>query len=161
LQGGDRERLEARLPEIALHVSSRERVAMEAEREMVDLKKMQFMRDKLGEEYDGFITGVAQFGLFVELVELFVEGMIPVATLPADYYVHLEKSHALVGERSRVMYRIADRIRVKVVAVNELRKQVEFALVGTLELRPLGGTKEPLSYPSIPITGKRPKPKRR
>jgi ribonuclease R len=161
LQGGDRERLEARLPEIALHVSSRERVAMEAEREMVDLKKMQFMRDKLGEEYDGFITGVAQFGLFVELVELFVEGMIPVATLPADYYVHLEKSHALVGERSRVMYRIADRIRVKVVAVNELRKQVEFALVGTLELRPLGGTKEPLSYPSIPIKGKRPKPKRR
>lgn len=157
----DKDRLEARLPETALHTSRRERVAMEAEREMVDLKKMQFMRDKIGEEYDGFITGVAQFGLFVELVELFVEGMIPVATLPADYYVHMEKSHALVGERSRTMYRIADRIKVKVAAVNEARKQVEFALVGTLEKRPIEAAPQGESYPSIPIRGKRPKPKRR
>jgi len=157
----DRERLEARLPETALHTSRRERIAMEAEREMVDLKKMQFMRDKIGEEYDGFITGVAQFGLFVELVDLFVEGMVPVATLPADYYVHMEKSHALVGERSRVMYRIADRIRVKVAAVNEARKQVEFALVGTLEQRPVPAAAAGEEYPAIPIRGKRPKPKRR
>ena len=157
----DKDRLEARLPETALHTSARERLAMEAEREMVDLKKMQFMRDKIGQEYDGFITGVAQFGLFVELVELFVEGMIPVATLPADYYVHMEKSHALVGERSRVMYRIADRIRVKVAAVNEARKQVEFALIGTLEKRPVAAASAAESYPSIPIKGKRPKPKRR
>ncbi len=157
----DKDRLEARLPETALHTSRRERIAMEAEREMVDLKKMQFMRDKIGEEYDGFITGVAQFGLFVELVELFVEGMIPVATLPADYYVHMEKSHSLVGERSRAVYRIADRIRVKVAAVNEGRKQVEFALVGTLEKRPIAAAPEGESYPVVPIKGKRPKPKRR
>ena len=161
LKQSDKDRLEARLPETALHTSRRERIAMEAEREMVDLKKMQFMRDKVGEEYDGFITGVAQFGLFVELVELFVEGMVPVATLPADYYVHMEKSHALVGERSRAMYRIADRIRVKVAAVNEARKQVEFALVGTLEKRPLAQAAAGESYASIPIRGKRPKPKRR
>ncbi|QXE92357.1 ribonuclease R [Geomonas subterranea] len=158
----DKDRLEARLPETALHTSKRERVAMEAEREMVDLKKMQFMRDKIGEEYDGYITGVAPFGLFVELVDLFVEGMVPVATLPQDYYVHLEKSHALVGERSRAMYRIADKIRVKVAAVNEARKQVEFALVCTLEKRPV----EPIAdvrnaYQRIPIKGKRPKPRRR
>jgi len=158
----DQDRLEARLPETALHTSKRERIAMEAEREMVDLKKMQFMRDKIGEEYDGFITGVAPFGLFVELIDLFVEGMVPVATLPQDYYVHLEKSHALVGERSRAMYRIADKIRVKVAAVNEPRKQVEFALVGTLEKRPI----EPIAdvrnaYQRIPIKGKRPKPRRR
>uniref|UniRef100_C6E5S1 Ribonuclease R n=1 Tax=Geobacter sp. (strain M21) TaxID=443144 RepID=C6E5S1_GEOSM len=158
----DKDRLEARLPETAAHTSKRERVAMEAEREMVDLKKMQFMRDKIGEEYDGYITGVAQFGLFVELVELFVEGMVPVATLPMDYYVHLEKSHALVGERSRAMYRIADKISVKVAAVNEARKQVEFSLVGTLEKRPI----EPIqdvrnAYDRIPVKGKRPKPRRR
>ncbi|BCG46900.1 3'-to-5' exoribonuclease RNase R [Citrifermentans bremense] len=158
----DKDRLEARLPETAAHTSKRERVAMEAEREMVDLKKMQFMRDKVGEEYDGYITGVAPFGLFVELVELFVEGMIPVATLPMDYYVHLEKSHALVGERTRAMYRIADKIRVKVASVNEARKQVEFSLVGTLEKRPI----EPIqdvrnSYERIPVKGKRPKPRRR
>ncbi|MBU5636485.1 ribonuclease R [Geomonas sp. Red69] len=162
MKGVDKDRLEARLPETALHTSKRERVAMEAEREMVDLKKMQFMRDKIGEEYDGYITGVAPFGLFVELVDLFVEGMVPVATLPQDYYVHLEKSHALVGERSRAMYRIADKIRVKVAAVNEPRKQVEFALVGTLEKRPI----EPIAdvrnaYQRIPIKGKRPKSRRR
>ncbi len=162
MKQADLERLEARLPETAIHTSKRERVAMEAEREMVDLKKMQFMRDKIGEEYDGFITGVAPFGLFVELVDLFVEGMVPVATLPQDYYVHLEKSHALVGERSRAMYRIADKVRVKVAAVNEPRKQVEFALIGTLEKRPV----EPIqdvreSYARIPIKGKRPKPRRR
>ncbi|TGU72256.1 ribonuclease R [Geomonas terrae] len=158
----DKDRLEARLPETAQHTSKRERVAMEAEREMVDLKKMQFMRDKIGEEYDGYITGVAPFGFFVELVDLFVEGMVPVATLPQDYYVHLEKSHALVGERSRAMYRIADKIRVKVAGVNEPARQVEFALVGTLEKRPV----EPIAdvrnaYQRIPIKGKRPKPKRR
>ena len=157
----DKDHLEARLPETALHTSRRERIAMEAEREMVDLKKMQFMRDKIGEEYDGFITGVAQFGLFVELVDLFVEGMIPVATLPADYYVHQEKSHSLVGERSRVSYRIADRIRVKVAAVNEARKQVEFALVGTLELRPVAPPAAGEGYPRIPVKGKRPQGKRR
>ena len=157
----DRDHLEARLPETALHTSRRERIAMEAEREMVDLKKMQFMRDKIGEEYDGFITGVAQFGLFVELVDLFVEGMIPVATLPADYYVHQEKSHSLVGERTRASYRIADRIRVKVAAVSEARKQVEFALVGTLEHRPLAPPAAGESYPRIPVKGKRPQGKRR
>lgn len=161
LSGQDRDHLEVRLPETALHTSRRERIAMEAEREMVDLKKMQFMRDKLGEEYDGFITGVAQFGLFVELVDLFVEGMIPVATLPADYYVHLEKEHALVGENSRVRYRIADRIRVKVAGVNEARKQVEFALAGILEQRPPAKAPGGESYPRVPVKGKRPKGKRR
>ena len=157
----DKDRLEARLPETGLHTSRRERIAMEAEREMVDLKKMQFMRDKLGEEYDGFITGVAPFGLFVELVELFVEGMIPVATLPSDYYVHMEKSHSLMGERSRAVYRIADRVRVKVAAVNEPRKQVEFALVGTLEKRPIEPPKDPGAFAKVPIKGKRPAPRRR
>jgi len=161
LAGRDRQTLEARLPETAVHTSKRERTAMEAEREMVDLKKMQFMRDKIGEEYDGFITGVAQFGIFVELVELFVEGMIPVATLPSDYYVHHEKSHALVGERSRASYRIADRIRVKVAAINEARRQVEFALVGTLEARPIAPPAAGPSYPRVPIKGKRPQGRRR
>jgi ribonuclease R len=161
LVGRERSTLEARLPETALHTSKRERVAMEAEREMVDLKKMQFMKDKIGEEYDGFITGVAAFGLFVELVELFVEGMIPVATLPTDYYVHMEKSHSLMGERSKVTYRIADRIRVRVTAINEARKQVEFALVGSLESRPIPASEQGESYQRVPITGKRPQIRRR
>ncbi|MBJ6724099.1 ribonuclease R [Geomesophilobacter sediminis] len=157
----DRDRLEGYLPEASVHTSKRERVAMEAEREMVDLKKMQFMRDKIGEEYDGFITGVTSFGLFVELVELFVEGMIPVATLPQDFYVLQEKQHALIGEQSRIRYRIADKIRVKVAAVNEARKQVEFALVQGLSAAPRVPLTEAESYAKVPIRGKRPKPKRR
>jgi ribonuclease R len=161
MKQADKERLESKLPDTALHTSRRERIAMEAEREMVDLKKMQFMRDKIGEEYDGFITGVAPFGLFVELVDLFVEGMIPVATLPMDYYVHLEKSHSLVGERTRVSYRIADKVRVKVAGVNEARKQVEFALVSALEEHAVAVPSEGEHYPRIPVRGKRPKPKRR
>jgi len=161
LSGQDRQTLEARLPETALHTSRRERVAMEAEREMVDLKKMQFMRDKVGEEYEGFITGVASFGIFIELVELFVEGMVPVATLPADYYVHLEKSHTLMGERTRASYRIADKVRVKVAGINEARRQVEFAMVASLESRPIPGPAQAESYPRLPIKGKRPKPRRR
>ncbi|MCM0083458.1 ribonuclease R [Geomonas sp. Red32] len=161
MTGADKAQLEARLPEVALHTSRRERVAMEAEREMVDLKKMQFMRDKIGEEYDGFVTGVAPFGLFVELVDLFVEGMIPVATLPMDYWEHQEKAHALVGQHSRVSYRIADKVRVRVAGVNEARRQVEFALVGTLEKRPVAPPPEGEFYQRVPVKGKRPKPKRR
>lgn len=134
---------------------------MEAEREMVDLKKMQFMRDKVGEEYDGFITGVTPFGIFVELVELFVEGMVPVATLPVDYYLHMEKSHALVGQHSRVMYRIADKIRVRVAGVREAQRQVEFALVQTLESRGAVTRGVPEAYPRVPVKGKRPKRQRR
>jgi len=150
-----------RLESVALHTSKRERVAMEAEREMVDLKKMQFMRDKVGEEYDGFITGVTPFGIFVELVELFVEGMVPVATLPVDYYLHMEKSHALVGQHSRVMYRIADKIRVRVAGVREAQRQVEFALVQTLESRGAVTRGVPEAYPRVPVKGKRPKRQRR
>ena len=161
LKQGDKDRLASKLPDTALHTSRRERIAMEAEREMVDLKKMQFMRDKIGEEYDGFITGVATFGLFVELVDLFVEGMIPVATLPLDHYQHLEKAHALVGERSKVRYRIADRIRVKVAGVNEARRQVEFALVSSQERGAAPPAPAGEEYPVIPIRGKRPKQKRR
>ncbi|HJV65976.1 MAG TPA: ribonuclease R [Geomonas sp.] len=161
MKGSDKTRLEARLPEVALHTSRRERVAMEAEREMVDLKKMQFMRDKIGEEYDGFITGVASFGIFVELVDLFVEGMVPVATLPVDYWVHNEKGHALIGQHSRTMYRMADKVRVTVAGINEARKQVEFAMVGTLEKRPVAPVSAAEAYARVPIKGKRPKPRRR
>ncbi|UFS69700.1 ribonuclease R [Geomonas sp. RF6] len=161
LKEGERTRLAGRLDDVALHTSRRERIAMEAEREMVDLKKMQFMRDKVGEEYEGFITGVAPFGIFVELVDLFVEGMVPVTTLPVDYYLHMEKSHALVGQHSRVMYRIADKVRVRVAGVRELARQVEFALVETLEERGAVSRTVSESYPRVAIKGKRPKSRRR
>jgi ribonuclease R len=133
---------------------------MEAEREIVELKKVQFMRDKVGEEFSGIISGVTSFGLFVELVELFVEGMVHVSTLPQDFYRYLEKQHALVGERGRVTYRIGDLIRVKVANVSLERKQIEFVLAGIdAVVNSDGKGREQEEYPRMPVKGKRPRPK--
>ena len=128
----ERRRLAATLPETAAHTSRRERVAMEAEREIVNLRKAQFMQSRLGEEYDGIITGVATFGFFVELVEIFVEGMVPVAMLRDDYYQYLEKEHLLVGSRTGVQFRIGDPVRVRVARVDLERRQIEFVLAGEI-----------------------------
>lgn len=158
LRTHDRERLAETLPEVASHTSKRERVAMEAEREIVELKKVQFMADKVGEEFDGIISGVTSFGLFIELVDLFVEGMIHISTLPPEFYSYQEKLHSLVGERSRTTYRIGDQLRVKVAGVSMERKQIEFVLAGTDTVLPAvkrnGNVEE---YPRIPVKGKRPR----
>jgi ribonuclease R len=127
---------------------------MEAEREIVTLKKMQFMQDKVGEEYDGFITGVIVHGFFVELTEMFVEGMVPVSSLPRDYYNYVEKQHALVGERAREVFRIGDRVRVRVANVSLEKKQIDFVWVKTSH--DAAGYSENEVYPRIPVTGKRP-----
>jgi ribonuclease R len=154
LKEREQERLLAILPEVAAHSSRRERVAMEAEREIVELKKMQFMQDKVGEEYDGFITGVIVHGFFVELVEMFVEGMVHVSSLPRDYYNYFEKQHALVGERTREIFRIGDRVRVRVANVSLEKKQIDFVWVKTSPgSADFSGSEE---YPRIPVTGKRP-----
>jgi ribonuclease R len=156
---GERERdnLASTLPETALHTSKRERVAMEAEREIVELKKMQYMQDKVGEEFDGVITGVASFGFFVELVEIFVEGMVHISTLKQDFYDYVEKQHALIGERSRTIYRIGDQVRIRVAAVSLEKKQVEFVLADhrervALPVDTYGGDE----FPRIPVRGKWP-----
>ena len=118
-----------RLGEIGEHTSKRERVAMEAERDVVELKKVQFMQRHLGEEFDGFITGVTGFGFFVELEELFVEGLVHITTLDDDLYTHLEKQHSLIGRRSKRTFRIGDAARVKVAAVVPATRRIEFVLV--------------------------------
>jgi ribonuclease R len=148
-------RLAATHPETAEHTSRRERVAMEAEREIVALKKVQFMREKIGDTFDGYITGVTAFGFFVELIDLFVEGMVHISTLKDDFYRYVEKQHSLVGERLRQSFRIGDRVTVLVAAVSLERKQVEFVLAGL----PAGRTvpAEAEQYVSVPVRGKLPK----
>ena len=79
------------------HCSIRERTAMEAERDVITMLKLEFMKDKVGEVYDGIITGVLQFGFFVQLRELFVEGLVHVSSLADDYYHYVEKLHCLRG----------------------------------------------------------------
>jgi ribonuclease R len=121
-------RLAETLPESAEHCSLRERTAMEAERDVIAMLKLEFMKDKLGEVYDGIITGVVQFGLFVQLRELFVEGLVHVSTLTDDYYHYVEKLHCLRGERRKCVYRIGDAIRVRVDRVDTVRKRIDFSL---------------------------------
>jgi ribonuclease R len=122
------ERLAGTLPEAALHCSQRERKAMEAERDVITMLKLRFMEDKVGEVYGGIITGVVQFGFFVQLKDLFVEGLVHVSTLVDDYYHYVEKLHCLRGERKKRAYRIGDAIRVRVDRVDSIRKRIDFSL---------------------------------
>jgi ribonuclease R len=133
--GAERDRLAAYLPETGLHTSKRERVAMEAERELVELKRLQFMRERVGDEFSGFVTGVTGNGLFVELTEFFVEGVIPVTSLDDDYYQFVERLHALVGRNTRRLFRIGDRVTVLVASVSIDRRQIEFSLIEHVPLQ--------------------------
>lgn len=117
------------IPNIALHTSERERLAMEAERESVQRQKVKFMADKVGEEHDGFITGVAAYGFFVELETFFVEGLVRVSSIPDDYYIYHEKQHALIGDHSRRIFRLGDKARVRVELVNLENRTIDFTLV--------------------------------
>ena len=148
-----------RLAEIAEHTSKRERVAMEAERDVVELKKVQYMQKHLGEEFDGYISGVTAFGLFVELEELFVEGLIHISTLDDDLYTHQEKQHSLIGRRLKRVFRIGDPLRVKVAAVVPATRRIEFVLVehsaSTPPERPAAASVPHEEYPRIPLKGKR------
>jgi ribonuclease R len=116
---------------IGEETSRRERVAMEAEREIVQLKKIQFMQDKVGQAYDGFVSGVAPFGFFVELREVFVDGLVHVSTLGDDFYEHVEGQHLLRGRRTRRTFRVGDAVRVEVAGVSIERRQVDFVVAGS------------------------------
>lgn len=116
------------LPEIARHTSEKERAAVDAEREVDDLKKAEYMLDKIGEEFIGHISSVTNFGMFVEL-ENTVEGLVHVSYMTDDYYHFDERIHALIGERTRNMYRIGEEVKVKVINVNMDEHVVDFELV--------------------------------
>ncbi len=124
---------EEELPEVARHTSEMERRANEAERELVQWKKVRFMADKVGDEFEGFIIGVAPFGLFVELIEHFVEGLVHISTMADDYYRYDERGHALKGEHTEKLYRLGDRVKVQVTRVDMERRQVELGLLDVLE----------------------------
>lgn len=117
------------LPEIARHTSEMERAAVDTERETDDLKKAEYMQDKVGEEFEGVISSVTSFGMFVEL-ENTVEGLVHVSNLTDDYYHYDDRNHALIGERTAKVYRIGDEVEVKVVSVNLDEHAVDFELVG-------------------------------
>src|SRR5437867_5872942 len=121
------------MPEIARHTSEMERRADEAERELLQWKKVKFMADKVGDEFEGYVTGVAAFGLFIELVEHFVEGMVHVSTMADDYYRFIETAHLLRGENMRREYRLGDKVNVQVIRVNMEVRQIDLGLVEILD----------------------------
>jgi ribonuclease R len=128
-----REELGEELPEAGRYTSEMERRADDAERELLQWKKVRFMADKVGEEFEGYITGVAPFGLFVELVEHFVEGLVHVSSMGDDYYRFVEQEHTLRGENTKRIYRLGDRVQVQVVRVDMERRQVDLGLLEILE----------------------------
>ncbi len=118
-----------KLAVIAAHASEMERRAVEAERDTDSLKKVQFMEDKIGEQFEGMISGVTNFGMFVELPNT-IEGLVHVSYLTDDYYHYDEKQYAMIGERTGNVFRIGDEIEVKVIGVNVDEVSIDFEVVG-------------------------------
>lgn len=116
------------LPDITKHTSVMERVAVETEREVDDLKKAEYMKDKIGEEFNGIISSVTNFGLFVEL-ENTVEGLVHVSYMTDDYYHYNERHQALIGERTGKVYRIGEQVKIQVINVNIDERAVDFELI--------------------------------
>ena len=133
LTAARREELDEELPEAGKHTSEMERRADDAERELLQWKKVRFMADKVGDEYEGYITGVAQYGLFIELIEHYVEGLVHISSMADDYYRFVEQQHVLRGENTRKVYRLGDKVLVQVVRVDMERRQVDLGLVDILE----------------------------
>jgi len=109
-------------------LSSRERVAVDAEREMVDRLKVRYMQDKIGESFDAIISGVASFGLFVELIDSFISGAVAVTDLTDDYYTLDERNHRLIGKRSNRIYQIGTLVRVTLSSVEKARRRINFVI---------------------------------
>ncbi|HEU5161722.1 MAG TPA: ribonuclease R, partial [Thermoanaerobaculia bacterium] len=123
------DRAVAKLPLQAGQSSEREKRAEDAEREVTEWKKVIFMRDKVGEQFAGRITGVMPFGLFVELDEIFVQGLVPVSTIGGDYWAFFEREHRLRGESSGREFRLGEAVLIEVYDVDEDRRQIGFRLI--------------------------------
>ena len=122
--------LQEKLPAMGEHASQRERRAMEAEREIVSLKKCQFMSDKVGEAFSGFISGVQPFGFFVELKDLFVEGLVHISSIADDFYVFEEDLQRLLGQYRRRIFQVGGEVQVTVAKVDLDRREIDFVLAG-------------------------------
>ena len=108
--------------------SEREKVATKAERDSEDMKKAEFMQDKIGQEYEGIVSSVTQFGIFVEL-ENTVEGLIRFENLGNEYFIYDEDRKRLIGENSNKVYKIGDKVKIRVISANKLLRQIDFEIV--------------------------------
>jgi len=125
----------ADLRAIADSTSETERRAAEAERELVEWKKVKFMADRVGEQFDALIISTTRFGFFVELEDLFIEGLVPLETLPGDHFTYHENNRRIIGERSRRQFLIGDKVRVLLDRVDAVEKKLQFSLVDAARQR--------------------------
>jgi ribonuclease R len=120
--------LRAGLETVGDQSSERERAAADAERELMDWRKADFMADRVGDEFEGVITGVKEYGFYVELDEYFIEGLVHISTLVDDVYEFQERKHRLIGHRGGGEFRLGQRVRVVVNRVDRVRHLIDFSL---------------------------------
>jgi ribonuclease R len=123
--------LETEFASVVVHLSEREKLAQEAEKDLEGLKKAELMRERTGEIFHGLITGVQSYGLFVEIEELLVEGLVHVSSLKDDWYEFRSRQQTLVGRKNRKQYRLGDRIEVQVKSVDYYRQQIDLVTLGS------------------------------
>lgn len=128
--GGLEEGSETRLEEMSQHISDTERMSMEAERNATDRFIASFLSDRIGAQFSGRITGATRFGLFVTLDESGADGLIPISTLPQDFYIHDERQHALIGQRHGRVYRMGANVRVTLAEADPITGSTILALIG-------------------------------
>ena len=126
---------EDELRHIAEDSSFAERRADDAERELLEWKKVKFMQDKIGADYDGLVTSITKFGMFVELTELFIEGLLPLQTMQGDRFTFHENTRQIIGQRTRKTYSIGDRVAVLVDRIDPVQRKINFALLEELPER--------------------------
>ena len=118
----------AKLEEISEHISTCERNAIEAERLSVKLKQIDYLKEHLGEEFNAIISGIAHFGIFVEIIDNLAEGLIRLRDLEGDFYVYDEKKYALIGKVSKKQFRLGDKVKVKLVRVDTDKSELDFII---------------------------------
>ena len=120
---------EAELADIAYESSQAERRAEDAERELMEWKKVKFMQDRIGDDFDAMILSVTKYGCFVELDSLFIEGLVPIMSLQGDYYTFRENTRQIIGEHSGRRYSMGDRVRVVLDRVDSVQRRLQFSIL--------------------------------
>jgi len=138
------------LKAIAEECSLSERRAADAERELVEWKKVKFMAERVGQDFDALVISTAKYGLFVELADLFIEGLVPIDTLPGDEYTYQESVRKVVGRRTRREFSIGDRVRVILDRVDGNERKLQFSIWEDERKSPRGKRPDPHSRRHVP-----------
>ncbi len=135
--------------ELCKHSSEMEQLAANAERSSIKYKQVEFLSDKLGQEFEGVISGVTEWGIYVEINENKCEGMVPIRDLDDDYYVFDDKNYCLIGRRNKHIYRLGDPVKIQVARTNLEKKIIDFALVPDKDNPPLADAADLIDFESV------------